>query len=251
MARPSRCRRVCVEPAHRGFTPCGNINAGETVLTVDEFEAVRLIDYVKKTHDDCAKFMDISRTTVTEIYERARFKIADSIVNGKSLRIEGGNYRLCDGSLYHCALRQCGMCQKHIAGKTKGEFQMKIAVTYENGEIFQHFGRTGYFKIYETENRKIISENIISANGSGHGALAGLLNGLDIDVLICGGIGAGAKNAIAQSGIKLYGGVSGSADEAVNSFLNGSLDYNADVHCDHHEHEHDGHDCGEHGCHHD
>ncbi len=121
---------------------------------------------------------------------------------------------------------------------------MKIAVTYENGEIFQHFGRTEEFKVYDVENGEIIGENVISTNGNGHGALAGLLNGLEADVLICGGIGAGAKNAIAQSGIKLYGGASGSADEAVKAFLAGNLDYESDVHCGHHGHG--GHDCGEH-----
>ncbi len=253
MARPSRCRRVCVEPAHRGFAPFGNGNAEGIVLTVDEYEVIRLVDYEKKTHDSCAKQMDISRTTVTEIYERARFKLADCIVNGKPLSIMGGNYRLCDGLMKQCALRQCGRCRKNMENieKKNGENFMKIAVTHENGKIFQHFGRTEEFKVYELENREIIRANVISTNGNGHGALAGMLNGLDVDVLICGGIGAGAKNAIAQSGIKLYGGVSGSADEAVKAFLAGNLDYDSDVHCDHHgqgDHDCGGHGHGEHGC---
>ena len=127
---------------------------------------------------------------------------------------------------------------------------MKIAVTYENGEIFGHFGHTKQFKVYETENGKILSSKVVDTNGSGHGALAGMLSALDIDVLICGGIGGGAQMALAEAGIKLYGGVSGSCDAAVEAFLAHNLGYNPNVKCDHHDHEHsDGaHNCGDHGC---
>lgn len=123
---------------------------------------------------------------------------------------------------------------------------MKIAVTYENGEVFQHFGHTSEFKVYEVNGKDIVSSEVVGTNGSGHGALAGLLSDMSIDVLICGGIGAGAQNALA-AGIKLYGGASGSADAAVKSFLDGDLNYDPNVHCDHHDHGED-HDCGSHGC---
>lgn len=126
---------------------------------------------------------------------------------------------------------------------------MKIAVTYENGQIFQHFGHTEEFKLYEVEDGRIISSEVVSTNGNGHGALAGFLSANKAEVLICGGIGGGAQTALAQAGIKLYGGVSGSADDAVNALLNGTLGYDPDIKCSHHEHEHgDGHDCGSHGC---
>lgn len=127
---------------------------------------------------------------------------------------------------------------------------MKIAVTYENGEIFQHFGHTEQFKVYEVEENKIISSQVVSTNGSGHGALAGVLRDLQADALICGGIGGGAQMALAEAGIKLYGGVSGSADEAVEALLTGGLNFDPDVRCDHHDHEHSGgaHACGDHGC---
>ena len=126
---------------------------------------------------------------------------------------------------------------------------MKVAVTYDNGEIFQHFGHTESFKIYEIENNKVVNEQIVDTNGQGHGALAGFLSGGKVDVLICGGIGGGAQVALAEAGIKLYGGVSGNADEAVAAFLAGSLDYNPDVKCNHHDHEHgEEHSCGNHVC---
>ena len=126
---------------------------------------------------------------------------------------------------------------------------MKIAVTYENGQIFQHFGHTAQFKLYEVEDGKIVDAEVIDTNGSGHGALAGLLSSLNADVLICGGIGGGAQIALAQAGIKLFGGVNGNADEAVEAFLANSLNYDPEAKCDHHDHHHgEGHTCGDHGC---
>lgn len=126
---------------------------------------------------------------------------------------------------------------------------MKIAVTYENGEIFQHFGHTAQFKVYTVENGAVTKSEVLDTNGSGHGALAGFLSGLRIDALICGGIGGGARAALDEAGIKLYGGVSGSADKAVSALLEGSLSFNPDVHCSHHdEHHGDDHSCGDHGC---
>ena len=125
---------------------------------------------------------------------------------------------------------------------------MRVAVTYENGEIFQHFGHTAQFKVYEIEAGKIVASEIVDTNGSGHGALAGLLNVMKVDALICGGIGGGAQMALAEAGIKLYGGVSGSADAAAQALAEGKLDYNPAVRCDHHDHHGEGHTCGSHGC---
>ena len=125
---------------------------------------------------------------------------------------------------------------------------MKIAVTYENGQIFQHFGHTEQFKIYETADGKVTKAQIVPTLGNGHGALAGFLTMNGVDTLICGGIGGGAQMALAQAGIKLYGGVSGSADEAVIALLSGTLGYDPNVKCDHHEHNDSGHNCGSHSC---
>ena len=128
---------------------------------------------------------------------------------------------------------------------------MKIGVTYENGQIFQHFGHTEQFKIYEVEDKKVISSMVVDTNGSGHGALAGFLQENGVNVLICGGIGGGAQMALAQASIQLFGGVSGNADEAVENLLKGELVFNPNVKCNHHgeghEHHHEG-GCGSHGC---
>jgi len=126
---------------------------------------------------------------------------------------------------------------------------MKIAVTYQDGFVFQHFGHTEQFKIYDVENDKIISSEVIGTDGQGHGALSILLNERKIDALICGGIGGGAQNALAQYKIKVFGGVSGKCDDAVLAFIKGELNYNPNVNCSHHEHEHgENHTCGSHGC---
>ncbi|MBE6072058.1 MAG: dinitrogenase iron-molybdenum cofactor biosynthesis protein [Clostridium butyricum] len=128
---------------------------------------------------------------------------------------------------------------------------MKIAVTYENEQIFQHFGHSKQFKIYNVEDKKIVSSEVVDTNGSGHGALAGFLKEHKVDTLICGGIGGGAKTALANAGISLYGGVSGNADEVVNVFLNDKLQYNPNIECSHHhegEHTCGSHGCGEHSC---
>lgn len=249
MARPSRCRRICVEPAYDSFAPCGNSESGQIMLSVDEYEVIRLIDFEKKTHEQCAKQMDVSRTTITEMYEKARFKIADCIVNGKRLQIAGGNYRLCDGSARQCCTKKCrktNITATEMAGEEKGANEMKIAVTYENGNVFQHFGHSKQFKIYSVENNTVTNAEVVDTLGSGHGALAGFLVSHNVDTLICGGIGGGAQNALAEAGIRLFGGVSGNADEAVKALLEGNLGYNPNVHCDHH-HEHE-HSCGSHHC---
>lgn len=95
--RPVRVRRVCEEPKFTKFVPQDGTDKESQVLTIEEYETIRHVDYQNKTHEECAALMDISRTTVTEIYESARFKIADALINGKTLCVEGGNYRVCEG----------------------------------------------------------------------------------------------------------------------------------------------------------
>ena len=138
---------------------------------------------------------------------------------------------------------------KSDIAEMKGEHIMRIAVTYEDGNVYQHFGHTEQFKIYDTEEGRIVRERTAETNGSGHGALAGFLKELNVDTLICGGIGAGAQNALDDAGIRLCGGVSGNADEAVKALLAGNLVFDPDVRCSHHgeDGQGDGHRCGAYG----
>ena len=129
--------------------------------------------------------------------------------------------------------------------ENRSVLEMKIAVTYDNGNIFQHFGRTESLKVYDVEDNKVVSSEVIGSNGVGHGALAGLLADRAVDVLICGGIGGGAQQALYDAGVELVAGAEGDADQAVEAYLKGEL-ISTGANCDHHHHE-DGHSCGDHG----
>lgn len=252
MARPQKCRRICNVPQTDSFRPEKHRGEIPIIMTVDEYEVIRLVDLEEKTHEQCALQMDISRSTVQEIYENARRKLAACIVYGRKLVIAGGNYRVCDGrENCRCELK-CRQADNNkrteLKNRNRGGFTLKIAVPYENGQIFQHFGHTERFKFYETDNTEIVNSEIIETAGSGHGALAGFLMNHGADTLICGGIGGGAQTALAEAGIRLYGGVSGDADTAVTELLSGKLNYNPDVQCSHHEHHGENNSCGSHSC---
>ncbi len=248
MPRPTKCRMVCRFPQTLEFIPAKKGGEQEPViLTVDEYETIRLIDKEGLSQEQCSRRMQVARTTAQKIYDSARKKLAAVLVEGRPLRIEGGEYRLCNGANLFCGIDGC--CKKELYQtfhKTKGENIMRIAVTYENGQVFQHFGHTEQFKIYDAEAGKIVSSEVVSTDGQGHGALAEVLNALKADVLICGGIGGGAQAALASAGIKLYGGVTGDADTAVEAFLAGTLAYVPDVQCSHHEGGHHGENCDGH-----
>ena len=252
MPRPKKCRKVCQMPATKEFQPIGDTFCkASVILTVDEYEAIRLIDKQGFSQEECSNYMQVARTTVQLIYNSARKKLADALVDGLSIRIEGGDFTLCSGNSAAYGCKNCYQQKIHpMHEKPKGDNIMRIAVTYENGEIFQHFGHTEQFKIYDVEDGKIISSEVVDAGGSGHGALAGVLSALHVDALICGGIGGGAQAALSDVGIRLYGGISGNADAAAEALAAGELDFNPNVRCDHHDHHGEGHSCGSHGCDH-
>ena len=233
MARIPRCRRIQCYPDYWSFSPQGVEHTEVIFLTLDEYEAIRLIDREKLTQEQCAQHMGVARTTVTNIYESARGKLAEALVDGKALRISGGSYQII------------GQAADNVTAK--GANSMRIAVTYENGEIFQHFGHTEQFKLYDVEDGAIVNTQIVDSNGSGHGMLAGFLKEAQVDALICGGIGMGAQMALNEAGIKLYAGVQGPADEAAKALAEGRLEYDPDARCDHHGHHHGG-DCGHDHC---
>jgi len=232
MPRPPKCRTICQYPDFWSFSPDEGDN-GAVELTLDEFEVIRLIDKEGCTQEEAAEQISVARTTVTSIYDSARRKIADSLVNGKRLVIGGGQYRL----------KELGLSKDIVE---KGTDIMRIAVTFENGQVFQHFGHTEQFKLFDAENGTVVKEQVVGTDGQGHGALAGFLKQASVDTLICGGIGGGALRALSEAGIEIYAGIDGSADEAVKALLAGSLVKNDSANCDHHHGE--DHECGDHGC---
>ena len=124
---------------------------------------------------------------------------------------------------------------------------MKVAIPYEAGQVFGHFGHSAAFMVYEIEAGKVVSSTLLPTNGSGHGALAGLLAANKVNALICGGIGGGARTALSAAGIAVYAGVTGSADAAATALAEGRLTFDPDAVCAHHEGHGEGHDCGSHG----
>ncbi|MCR5215223.1 MAG: DUF134 domain-containing protein [Eubacterium sp.] len=229
MSRKPRSRSIYAYPDFWTFGP-EETPSDTIIMTLDEYEAIRLIDKEGKTQEECAVLMNVARTTVTNIYDSARRKIADAIVEGKRLEFKGGAYQISRGS--------------ELTIDKKGSNIMRVAVTYEDGQVFQHFGHTEQFKVYDIQDGNVINSQVIDTNGQGHGALAGFLSMAEVDTLICGGIGMGAQRALAEAGVKLYGGVQGNADDAVNALISGNLDFDPDARCDHHG---EGHSCGGHG----
>lgn len=252
MSRPPKSRKICYYPQNLEFGPLhGAPDKEQVILPIDEYEAIRLIDLEGLSQEACCERMEIARTTVQKIYESARRKLAQVLVEGRPLRIEGGSYRLCTGHDQACRDPQCRKQEQHQpTEETEGEPTMRIAVTYDNGSIFQHFGHTEFFKVYEASDGKVLRTQVVSTNGSGHGALAGVLQELKAEALICGGIGGGAQAALAQAGIRVYGGVSGRCDEAVEAYLANALAFDPKVTCSHHADSCGSHSCDSHQCDH-
>ena len=245
MPRLPKCRKIRVFPDYYSFVP-ENIEEQELetiTLTLDEYEAVKLLDAEGMNQEECAQSMGVARTTITAMYESARKKIAVALVEGKRIRISGGNVEMD---------RNQTLFDNNL--KSKGVNTMRVAVTYDNGNVFDHFGQTQQFKVYDIEEGKVVKSEVVGTNGEGCGALAGVLNLAEVDVLICGGIGGGAVMALQEAGIQLYAGASGNTDEVVDAFLEGTLAASGEANCSHHVHEHgEVHSCHGHGhgnCHH-
>ena len=237
MPRPCKRRRVCAMPGCRRFSPAESSGEKPVELSVDEFETVRLIDYEALDQAACAERMGVARTTVQAIHSRALGRIAAALVEGRELEIGGGDFFVCDGSERMGCGRHACCCQqprRTVAPNGQEGSIMRIAVPYDNGQVFQHFGHTRFFAVYDIKDGNISSHSMIDAEGSGHSALGGFLRENGVDLLICGGIGGGAKNVLAEAGIDLISGVSGNIEEAVKSFIGGILHDDPDADAAHH-----------------
>lgn len=227
MSRPKKNRCVIEEPRFRCFGAKGHCDAPSIEMSVDEYEAILLLDGRGLSQEETAFRMGVSRTTVTAIYRAARKKIADYLENGKRLSIAGGCYSLEDG-----------LSKTGITDLKKGTIiGMKIAVSYENEEVFQHFGQTPSFKFYQIEKGKVTATSVESTNGTSHKDLIPWLKGRQVDTLICGGVGEMVISLLKENGIACMAGVEGSADEAVKKLLASELECVCEPTC----HCHDAH----------
>lgn len=232
MARPKKCRKVCSLPRINAFVPkgCDASQKDEVILTVEEYEAIRLIDHQGFTQEECAKYMNIARTTVQQIYFDARKIISTSIVEGRILRIGGGHYRLCegDGDVYGCE-----KCRRHhVDGveRGKGEISiMKIAIpvdekTMETG-VCPSFGRAPYFMIYDTDKNDATFIENTAANASGGAGIKAAQFVVDQkpQALLTPRCGQNAGQVITAANIKMYKTIAGTAIENVKFFEKGEL----------------------------
>ena len=243
MPRPEKQRRVCPLSKERRFNTDGNAPALE--IRADELEALRLCDLEELSQTEAATRMGVSRGTLQRLLYSAHRQVAFALVRGRSIHLDPPTESRCaqaDG----CG-RKCRFCRNQRKTTPKGGKNMIIAVTSANGEVFQHFGHTPEFTLYETKGDELLGPRVIPTGGSGHGALADILDALGAEVLICGGIGGGAQMALDEIGVKVVGGASGKVADVVAAFLKGELEVNPDFQCHHHDHD-AGHKCGEHGC---
>ena len=216
--RREKLRRVGIIPEYRGFTPDGLASGDAIDMTVDELEVLRLCDLEGLNQEAVAQQMGIARATVAAICSRAHRKVANALVNGRALIIEGGN------------IAYSPITTTTAAWPAKGVGTMRVATTYDNGNIFMHFGRSEQFKIYDVQDGKVLNEQVV-------------------------GTGGGAINALAQAGITVYAGAQGSCDACVEALIAGTLAQNGEATCGCHSHDHEhthehGGSCGCHG-HHD
>lgn len=240
--RREKLRHVGIIPEYRGFTPDGLASGDAIDMTVDELEVLRLCDLEGLNQEAVAQHMGIARTTVAAICSRAHRKVANALVNGRAIVIEGGN------------IAYSPITTTTAAWPAKEVDTMRVATTYDNGNIFMHFGRSEQFKIYDIQDGKVLNEQVVGTGGTGHGALAGLLANGGVDTLICGGIGGGAINALTQAGIKVYAGAQGNCDACVEALIAGTLAQTGEATYDCHGHDHEhihehGGSCGCHGHH--
>lgn len=245
VTRTKKNRIVGSMPVEGEFFCKDCLGRGTVTLSLEEYEAVRLLDYEGLSQEEAAFRMGVARTTLTGIYSSARKKIASFLVRGERLSIDGGAYDLREKK------ERFGLAGLGDGEKGKKERKMIVAAAYENGDIFPHFGRTEYFKIYRIEDGKVASSEVLSTEGAGHSLIVGWLMEHKVDAVICGGVGGGEVGFLTKAGIRIIAGVSGSADKAVEALLKGELEGVSDPTCQHEEGHGEGCQChGEGGhCH--
>ena len=221
MPRPRKCRRVCKMPENSGFDPLqANEKEAPVILNVDEFEAVRLIDREGFSQEECGTYMDVARATVQQIYTSARKKIADALVEGRPLRIEGGEYRLCSEE------NACPCCRKKLSLHAKENGIMKIAVPLDENkqDVCPVLARAPYF-LFQQDGKEEILENPAAQAQSGAGLKAAqFLVDQETDVILTVRCGQNSADVFAAAEMKIYKTQGDSARENIKAFEEGMLE---------------------------
>lgn len=223
MPRPRKCRRVCGLPANRGFQPTDGQNSDSAVvLTVDEYETIRLIDKEDFSQEACGKFMQIARTTVQQIYTTARKKLATALVEGLPLRIEGGDYQLCDGQEEACRCRGCHRHRMEMlqTAQKKEEKTMKIAIPLDENkqDVCVAFARAPYFLFAEDGKEEVVENPAAQAQGGAGLQAAQFLVDNQVGVLITVRCGENAAEVFQAAELKIYKAEGKTAGENLEAF---------------------------------
>ena len=208
MPRPKKCRKVCQMPTTKEFQPIGDTSCkASVILTVDEYEAIRLIDKQGFSQEECSNYMQVSRTTVQLIYNSARKKLADALVDGLSIRIEGGDFQLCDGNEDYCG---CGGCRRHRRGCVQRNIQedgkMRIAIPLDENkqDVCIVLARAPYFLFREDGKDTIVENPAAQAHGGAGIHAAQFLVDSGVNVLITVRCGQNAADVFKAAGMKIY-----------------------------------------------
>lgn len=249
MARPRKFRNVCDFPDNDRFGPLGR-GAGEEniiIMPLDQYETIRLIDLEGLTQEECSDQMNIARTTVQRIYSDARKNLAESLVNGKVLKIEGGDYKLCNGKGRFCGRGNCnrrrqGRNRTFVKNKEEERKTMRISMPVNEKtiktELADSFGRAPYFLIYNVETKETdFVENKASSSPGGAGIIAAqTLVDSQADILISPRCGQNAADVLKAANIKLYKSLEGSAKDNIKAFEDEKLEPLEDIHSGFHKH---------------
>lgn len=236
MPRPRKCRKVCCFPHNPGFTPMnGHTGTEPVILAVEEYETLRLIDREGYSQEECGAYMAVSRATVQQIYTQARKKLADALVEGRPLRIEGGDYRICEGSEQFCGCSSCGQCT--WSKQPKGGSQMKIAIPLDENEkdVCVSFGRAPLYLFCEDGKTEILPNPAADAEGGAGIKAAQFLVDQAATALITIRCGQNAANVFQAAGMKIYEAKKGcTAAENLEALANNQLEELTHFHAGYH-----------------
>ena len=227
MPRPKKCRKVCQMPKTKEFQPIGDTSCkASVILTVDEYEAIRLIDKQGFSQEECSNYMQVARTTVQSIYNSARKKLADALVDGLSIRIEGGDFQLCDGNEDYCG---CGGCRRHRRGCVQRNIQedgkMRIAIPLDENkqDVCIVLARAPYFLLREDGKDTIVENPAAQAHGGAGIHAAQFLVDSGVNVLITVRCGQNAADVFKAAGMKIYKSANKAATDDLTAFEDGKL----------------------------
>jgi predicted DNA-binding protein (UPF0251 family)/predicted Fe-Mo cluster-binding NifX family protein len=229
MARPFKCRRVSSIPGVTYFKPAGipMRDLEEVGMSVEEAEALRLKELDGLEQEEGAERMNISRPTFQRILASARKKAADALLNGKAIKIEGGNFQVMPVTPFCCK-------EQNIVCKNKGERIVKYAMPVSNNQLISHFGQANEFMLMDVaQDGRVLSKETIRVTPHSCGTLPGELAKRGVNVVLAGGMGMGPRMAFQQSSIDVVLGVTEpDPEKAAAAHINNTLENGANV-CEH------------------